>query len=93
MLSCLPTWVARRRHSLRNWLKQAEIDAGGRPGRSTADAQRMTELQRERIGSCAGRTTFSRPPEWFFATELDGRPSASRARRPLVNALVRDVEP
>jgi transposase len=33
--------------SLRNWLKQAEIDSGDRPGTSTADAQRIAELERE----------------------------------------------
>jgi alkanesulfonate monooxygenase SsuD/methylene tetrahydromethanopterin reductase-like flavin-dependent oxidoreductase (luciferase family) len=33
--------------SLRNWLKQAEIDAGGRPGTSTADAQRIAGLEGE----------------------------------------------
>jgi len=40
---------------LRNWVKQAEIDGGARPGTSTDDGQRIAELERER--SCAGRTT------------------------------------
>ena len=33
--------------SLRSWLKQAEIDAGNRPGTSSTDAARITELERE----------------------------------------------
>ncbi|MFC5108305.1 IS3 family transposase [Kibdelosporangium philippinense] len=33
--------------SLRAWVKQAEIDDGGRSGTSTADAQRLAELERE----------------------------------------------
>ena len=33
--------------SLRNWLKQAEIDSGHQPGTSTVDAQRIAELERE----------------------------------------------
>ncbi|MDQ6728554.1 MAG: transposase [Actinomycetota bacterium] len=33
--------------SLRNWLKQAEIDSGRQPGTSSADAQRIAELERE----------------------------------------------
>src|SRR3954467_841857 len=33
--------------SLRNWVKQAEIDNGKRPGVTTAEQQRITELERE----------------------------------------------
>ncbi len=33
--------------SLRNSLKQAEIDSCGRPGTSTADALRITKLERQ----------------------------------------------
>jgi transposase-like protein len=33
--------------SLRGWVNQAEVDSGRRPGTSTADAQRIAELERE----------------------------------------------
>lgn len=33
--------------TLRNWLQQAEVDAGQRPGTTTSDAQRLAELERE----------------------------------------------
>lgn len=33
--------------TLRNWVKVAEVDAGLRPGTSTADAARIAELERE----------------------------------------------
>jgi transposase len=33
--------------TLRNWVGQAEIDEGHRPGVTTAEAQRITELERE----------------------------------------------
>ncbi|MGH9154813.1 MAG: transposase [Acidimicrobiales bacterium] len=33
--------------SLRGWVNQAEVDSGGRPGTSTADGQRIAELERE----------------------------------------------
>ena len=33
--------------SLRNWVKQAEIDGGKRPGVTTAEQRRITELERE----------------------------------------------
>ena len=33
--------------SLRSWVNRAEIDSGRRPGTSTADAQRIAQLERE----------------------------------------------
>ena len=33
--------------TLRNWVRQAEIDGGVRPGTTTGDAQRLAELERE----------------------------------------------
>ncbi|MCD1144992.1 IS3 family transposase [Kocuria sp. LUK] len=33
--------------TLRNWVRQAEVDEGYRPGTTTDDAQRMAELERE----------------------------------------------
>ncbi len=35
------------RETLRNWVGQAEIDEGHRPGVTTAEAQRINELERE----------------------------------------------
>ena len=39
-IGCVP-------QTLLDWVKQAEIDTGARPGVSTADAQRIRELERE----------------------------------------------
>ena len=33
--------------ALRNWVRQAEIDGGVRPGTTTDDATRLAELERE----------------------------------------------
>ena len=33
--------------ALRNWVRQAEVDGGSRPGLSTDDQARITELERE----------------------------------------------
>ena len=33
--------------ALRNWVRQAEVDGGVRPGTTTDDAQRLAELERE----------------------------------------------
>ncbi len=41
--------------TLRSWVKQAEIDAGVKPGVTTAEADRVRSWSR-RTGSCAGRT-------------------------------------
>ncbi|MGW9636010.1 IS3 family transposase [Nocardiopsis alba] len=35
------------RETLRNWVSQAEVDAGDRPGTTTDQAQRLAELERE----------------------------------------------
>lgn len=44
--------------SLRGSVNQAEVDAGGRPGTSSADALRIAELERE-VRELRGRTTSS----------------------------------
>jgi transposase len=59
--------------SLRNWLKQAEVDAGRRPGTSTADAQRIAQLERENR-ELRRANDILKAASVFFATELDGRP-------------------
>jgi len=59
--------------SLRNWLRQAEIDSGGRPGTSTADAQRIAQLERENR-ELRRANDILKAASVFFATELDGRP-------------------
>lgn len=59
--------------SLRGWVNRAEIDAGRRPGRSTADAQRITELERE-VKELRRANDILKAASVFFATELDGRP-------------------
>jgi transposase len=33
--------------TLRGWVRQAEVDGGARPGTSTAEAERIKELERE----------------------------------------------
>ncbi len=59
--------------SLRGWVKQAEIDGGRKPGTSTADAQRIFELERENR-ELRRANDILKAASIFFATELDGRP-------------------
>lgn len=59
--------------SLRLWVKQAEIDEGERPGTSTADAQRIAELERE-VRELRRSNEILKAASAFFARELDPRP-------------------
>ena len=59
--------------SLRRWLRQAEIDAGRRPGTTTADSTRIVELERE-VRDLRRANDILKAASIFFATELDGRP-------------------
>lgn len=59
--------------SLRQWVNQAEVDSGQRPGISTADAQRIAELERENR-ELRRANDILKAASIFFATELDGRP-------------------
>ncbi len=59
--------------TLRGWVMQAEVDAGDRPGMSTADAGRVLELERENR-ELRRANAILRSASVFFAAELD-RPS------------------
>ena len=56
--------------TLRGWVKQAEIDAGDRPGSTTSDAQRLGELERE-VRELRRANAILRSASAFFAAELD----------------------
>ncbi|AXE38161.1 Insertion element IS6110 uncharacterized 12.0 kDa protein [Acidipropionibacterium virtanenii] len=59
--------------ALRTWVKQAETDEGLRPGRTTDDAARIMELERE-VRELRRANTILKQASAFFAAELD-RPS------------------
>jgi transposase len=59
--------------SLRSWWNQYEVDHGSRPGTSSADAARITELERE-VRELRRANEILKAASVFFATELDGRP-------------------
>ena len=60
--------------TLRNWVQQAEIDAGDRPGVTTDDAARIAELERE-VRELRRANQILKSASAFFAAELD-RPSS-----------------
>ena len=56
--------------TLRGWVKQAEIDAGVRPGVSTADSARIKALEKENA-ELRRANAILRTASAFFAAELD----------------------
>ncbi len=59
--------------TLRNWVTQAEIDDGSRPGTSSSDAERIAQLERDNR-ELRRANAILRSASSFFAAELD-RPS------------------
>jgi transposase len=56
--------------SLRNWVRQAEVDAGARPGVSTDEAARIKALERENA-ELRRANEILKAAASFFAAELD----------------------
>ena len=65
-IGCVP-------QTLLEWVKRADVDAGVRPGVSTADAQRVKELERE-VRELRRANEILKVASAFFAqAELDRR--------------------
>ena len=58
--------------SLRNWVKQTEVDRGQRPGVTTEERLRIAELERENR-ELRRANEILKSASAFFAAELDGR--------------------
>lgn len=56
--------------SLRNWVRQAEIDAGARPGTTTAESEEIKRLKRENA-ELRRANEILKAASAFFAAELD----------------------
>jgi transposase len=61
------------KETLRNWVRQAEVDSGQRPGMTTDDKARVTELERENR-ELRRANEILKAASAFFARELDPRP-------------------
>ncbi len=57
--------------TLRNWVAQAEIDEGHRPGVTTDDAKRIAELEREVKELRRANEILRTASAFFAAAELD----------------------
>ncbi len=69
--------------TLRGWVKQAEVDAGSRPGSTTAESSRVAELERENR-ELRRSNAILRTASAFFAAEL------CATRRCVCRGVVRD---
>lgn len=56
--------------SVRSWVKQADIDEGVEPGMTTADAQRVRELEQE-VRELRRANEILKRAASFFGAELD----------------------
>ena len=59
--------------TLRNWVQQAEIDEGQRPGVSTDEARRIAELERENRELRRANEILRTASAFFASAELDRR--------------------
>ena len=57
--------------ALRNWVRQAEVDGGARPGLSTDDQARINELEREVRELRRANEILKTSAAFFAAAELD----------------------
>lgn len=56
--------------SVRSWVRQADIDDGVKPGTTTADAERIKQLEQE-LKELRRANAILRSASAFFAAELD----------------------
>ena len=59
--------------TLRNWVRQAERDAGRRPGLATSERQRLKELERENKELRRANDILRKASAYFAQAELDRR--------------------
>lgn len=60
--------------TLRNWVRQAERDAGRRPGLTTVEREQLTELRREVKELRRANEILRKASAYFAQAELDRRP-------------------
>jgi len=60
--------------TLRSWVRQAERDQGRRPGLTTAERERLKELERENRELRRANEILRKASAYFAQAELDRRP-------------------
>ena len=59
--------------TLRSWIRQAERDEGGRPGLTSAEAERLKQLERENRELRRANEILRKASAFFAQAELDRR--------------------
>ena len=59
--------------TLRNWVTQVEVDVGHRPGTTTAEAHRITDLERENRELRRANEILKTTSAFFAAADFDRR--------------------
>ena len=62
--------------TVRKWVRQVEVDAGTRPGASSAESAELKRLRRE-VAELRRANEILKAASAFFARELDPRPPRS----------------
>ena len=60
--------------ALRRWVRQAERDAGARPGLTTSERDELKRLQRENVELKRANEILRKASAFFAQAELDRRP-------------------
>jgi transposase-like protein len=60
--------------TLRKWVRQAERDAGRRPGLTTEEKQRLKQLERENLELRRANEILRKASAFFAQAELDRKP-------------------
>src|SRR2546427_8823917 len=60
--------------TLRKWVRQAERDAGKRPGLTTSERERLKDLERENRELKRANEILRKASAYFAQAELDRRP-------------------
>ena len=60
--------------TLRSWVRQAERDAGRRPGLTTEERARLKQLERENVELRRANEILRKASAYFAQAELDRRP-------------------
>lgn len=63
------------KEALRRWVRRAEVEAGQRPGLTTAEQQRVKELERENRELRRANEILRKASAFFAQAELDRRGS------------------
>jgi transposase len=59
--------------TLRKWVRQAEVDGGARPGKTTEELAEIRELKKE-VAELGRANQILKSASAFFAAELDRQP-------------------